>query len=383
MKIGFDAEIFYRQQSGGISLHFGSLITELLKKKHSVSLFCPRCMFADFHRNLYIYSLLGREAISIIYYDSILSLPRLTSSAGIAVFHCTYYSWRPPLQGIPVVRTFHDIAFMRHPLSSNFFVSLFRFLCQTSAFLSCDGVVCVSDFSRSEFQAVFGRLRRFLGFPPAFVQTVRNSSGLEGFSWPDGDQVNLAPRANAVFHLNILYIGLRGGYKNFKNGMAALLKAVSFFQCKDAEVTFRLRVVSKLPLSTQELLQFEQMNIAVECFANVDASALAALYLTSSLLLHPSTYEGFGITVLEAMRLGCPVLAVDIPAIREVAADTIFYSPNGSVDSLALSLKALFLMSSAMFSKSHLASRRASLFSWYQSATALEEFYLRLSAKYC
>jgi phosphatidylinositol alpha-mannosyltransferase len=38
-------------------------------------------------------------------------------------------------------------------------------------------------------------------------------------------------------------------------------------------------------------------------------------------LLLPSTYEGFGFTPLEAMARGCPVLASDIPALREIAGD--------------------------------------------------------------
>ena len=215
---------------------------------------------------------------------------------------------------------------------------------------------------------------------PLFVQTVRNSSGLEGFSRSNSDKGNQFSPSNAVFHLNILYVGLRGGYKNFANGMDALLNVVSCFQFYNAKVTFRLRVVSKLPLAPQELLRFGQMNVEVECLSNVDASALAALYSTSALLLHPSTYEGFGITVLEAMRLGCPVLAVDIPAIREVAGDAIFYSPNGSVNSLVCSLKALLFSPPTMFSKIDLASSRASSFSWQQSASDLEKFYICLLA---
>jgi glycosyltransferase involved in cell wall biosynthesis len=39
----------------------------------------------------------------------------------------------------------------------------------------------------------------------------------------------------------------------------------------------------------------------------------------------PSLYEGFGIPPLEAMTQGCPVLAADIPAVREASGDAALY----------------------------------------------------------
>src|SRR3954469_17112198 len=45
------------------------------------------------------------------------------------------------------------------------------------------------------------------------------------------------------------------------------------------------------------------------------------LYRNATALLLPSRYEGFGLTALEAMARDCPVLASDIPALREVSGD--------------------------------------------------------------
>ncbi len=52
---------------------------------------------------------------------------------------------------------------------------------------------------------------------------------------------------------------------------------------------------------------------------NVSRDDVVALTQSAALLMQPSTYEGFGLPVVEAMAAGCPVVASDIPPLREVA----------------------------------------------------------------
>ena len=51
----------------------------------------------------------------------------------------------------------------------------------------------------------------------------------------------------------------------------------------------------------------------------VNDSLLATGYAGAVALLHLSLAEGFGLTVLEAFACGCPVIATDIPPVREIA----------------------------------------------------------------
>jgi glycosyltransferase involved in cell wall biosynthesis len=46
-------------------------------------------------------------------------------------------------------------------------------------------------------------------------------------------------------------------------------------------------------------------------------------------LLLPSRYEGFAFTPLEAMARGCPVVASDIPAVREISGEGALLVPPG------------------------------------------------------
>ncbi len=63
-----------------------------------------------------------------------------------------------------------------------------------------------------------------------------------------------------------------------------------------------------------------------------DRGILAAVYRRAALVLQPSEAEGFGLPVAEALACGSPILASDIPVLREVAGDAAEYRPVGDVD---------------------------------------------------
>lgn len=48
---------------------------------------------------------------------------------------------------------------------------------------------------------------------------------------------------------------------------------------------------------------------------------LRALYAAATVYVHPSLYEGFGLTLLEAMAADCPVITSNVYSLPEVAGD--------------------------------------------------------------
>lgn len=65
---------------------------------------------------------------------------------------------------------------------------------------------------------------------------------------------------------------------------------------------------------------------------------LSDLYAGARVFAFPSVYEGFGLPVLEAMSASVPVVATDLPAIREVAGDAAALVRVGDADALATAL---------------------------------------------
>ena len=98
---------------------------------------------------------------------------------------------------------------------------------------------------------------------------------------------------------------------------------------------------------------------------------LMALYRHARALIFPSSYEGFGIPPLEALQLGCPVIASDIPPTREVCGDAAHYVPEGDANALAAAMRTALADADLRQTIADKARRRAASFSWARSAALL------------
>lgn len=63
--------------------------------------------------------------------------------------------------------------------------------------------------------------------------------------------------------------------------------------------------------------------------SGISEGELQWCYLNCHLLLAPSSIEGFGLPIVEALLAGCPVVCADIPAFREIGAGHCCYVPFG------------------------------------------------------
>jgi alpha-1,3-rhamnosyl/mannosyltransferase len=88
-------------------------------------------------------------------------------------------------------------------------------------------------------------------------------------------------------------------------------------------------------------------------------------------VVYPSWYEGFGLPVLEALATGVPVVAGDVPALREVAGDTALFAPPASAEALAAGIARLLEASQQTDEARARRRRRARLYSWDDAGRTL------------
>jgi glycosyltransferase involved in cell wall biosynthesis len=92
-----------------------------------------------------------------------------------------------------------------------------------------------------------------------------------------------------------------------------------------------LRVGGALTPEQQRLAGRLNVTDALAQLPFLERPQLSALYRRASVVVLPSDREGFGLPVVEAMACGRPVIASDIPALREVGGAAALYAPPGDV----------------------------------------------------
>ena len=117
----------------------------------------------------------------------------------------------------------------------------------------------------------------------------------------------------------------------------------------------------------------------------VDRSTLAAIYRRSALLLLPSEREGFGLPLVEALSCGTPVVASDIPALREVGAEAVTYCAVGDVDGWSRTIAALLderaERPADWARRREQGIRHADAFSWSTYAGEIAALYARMAGR--
>ena len=157
-------------------------------------------------------------------------------------------------------------------------------------------------------------------------------------------------------------VGNRG---NYKNGPAALRA----FKRVEKPVSVGLVCVG----GNQEVTDEETAIVgtsAVKFVGRIDDRQMRSAYMNARALIYPSTHEGFGIPILEAMACGCPVITGDHPALLEVGGKACISVDPTSIDELA---QAIIEVADERQRRTLAAQgrERAKLFSWERMAASM------------
>ena len=119
----------------------------------------------------------------------------------------------------------------------------------------------------------------------------------------------------------------------------------------------------------------------VRLTGSIPDTELAELYAGAACFVLPSFYEGFGLVLAEAMAVGTPAVASDIPALRELGGDAVRYASPHDAAALARAIAAALdgrEQSQALVAR---ARERVRRYSWDACAEATLEIYRELTAR--
>lgn len=119
----------------------------------------------------------------------------------------------------------------------------------------------------------------------------------------------------------------------------------------------------------------------IDLIENVTDSEVDALYRSATALVLPSLYEGFGFTSLEAMTRGCPVLASDIPSIREISGGGALLLPPDDEAAWVDALRAVATGEEVRAELKSSGLRTASRYRWEKTAREVCEVFISVGSE--
>jgi glycosyltransferase involved in cell wall biosynthesis len=217
-------------------------------------------------------------------------------------------------------------------------------------------VVAVSGFARDE---AVGRL----GGDPDRILVIHSGPGLTRSA--GGDR----PRVDRPY---LLFVGTLTEHKN----VPFLVRAYD-----GAGVDADLVLAGRRTRGHDELVNVireARAGARIRVVDDASDEALDGLYRGALALLHPARYEGFGFTPLEAMTRGCPVLASDIPPLREISGDGALMLPLDDETAWAEGIRRVVSDEALRADLRRRGNQTASRYSWDETARRLCQLFLEL-----
>lgn len=349
MKVGIDiSQIVYK---GGVSYYTKNLVTHLVAAGEMDfvlfgSSFRQRSIFTEFRKSLestnHAFFKIYPLPISLLSFlwNRVHKFPIENLIGRVEVFHSS--DWIQPPSRAFLVTTIHDLSPFRFPqITPSVIVETHKrrlFWVKKEV----NRIIAVSSFTKKE-------LVELLQIDPAKIVVI-----------PEAVEDDLKPSSVSDIRATKRKFGIQGNYllvvgASPRKNLPAVLQA--FAQVKK-HISVKLVIVGR----PDESLKISKDVIVIP---EVSRKELINLYSGASLLIYVSLYEGFGLPILEAMKLACPVVTSNVASMPEVAGDAAVLVDPTSPDQIAKGIETV-LAKPAYWIKKGL--RRVNDFSWQHTA---------------
>ncbi|OFW16804.1 MAG: hypothetical protein A3H29_17760 [Acidobacteria bacterium RIFCSPLOWO2_02_FULL_67_21] len=236
-----------------------------------------------------------------------LTLPGLVRRAQADVLFSPAYTG--PLRcGVPMVLAVHDVSFAAHPEWFARQEGLRRRMLARLSARTAARVITISGFSR-------GEIARHLGIPETKIDVI----------YPAAEPVAV-PRPNDNRENVVLFVGSIFSRRHVPELIDGFARVARQHRNTRLELVGENRTAP--PIDLDAIVSASGVAGQVTLRSYVPEDLLAALYASARAFVFLSDYEGFGLTPLEALAAGIPIVVLDTPVAREVYGEAALYVPR-------------------------------------------------------
>lgn len=352
--------LLYSKFGAGISNYTKNLIDNMIEKNDIDFMLSEEVKEKYSNQNNVKFINNINSSKSRIFYEQIRALKYYK---GYGVIHFPDYA-TPIFSSSKKVATIHDMAFFTvGDCYTKGQVETKKFLLDRTI-KSADKLICISNFTYTELKKYYPNLNQ------EKVEIIHN-----GFNKPlkKYEEASLAK-----FKLEceyILFVGTISPSKNLIN----LIEA--FREVKNFRKDIKLAIVGKNGWKFENIYKtVEKLNLINDVIFTgyVTNDELETLYKKSMFVVYPSIYEGFGLPPLEALSRNKPVLASNIPVLKEILGESAFYCDPYNKENIAEQILNLIKNREYRMSKCELGLKTVDLYSWEKCANKTYNVYKSL-----
>lgn len=294
------------------------------------------------------------------------ALPGVLSGRPEPLFHALGNFNLPlaPVPGKRFVLTVHDLIPELFPDTVSLaYRTQFRWWLSRSLHVA-DQVICVSHATATDLARLHPESRT----PVTVVH-----HGADHARVPSDPALDTWLRGLALPEQFILYAGALDARKN----VGLVLDALEQLRRAGRSVTLALigqRWFGSSPLE-ERIERMRGEGFDLRPLGHQPEGRLYRLMQAATAFVFPSRYEGFGLPPLEAMQLGTPAIVARTGALPEVCGDAAMAVPEDAPEALAAAIARLLDDPAERKWRSEAGKRRASAFTWAQTATATRAVY--------
>lgn len=219
---------------------------------------------------------------------------------------------------------------------------------------------------------------KYLKYPEDKIDVIYLAAANQVKIITDKTKLNNLTKKYNLPHEFILYVGDVNYNKNLLGLVNAcrLAKTSLVIVGKQAvEKDFDVDNIENQPLI--ELNKITRGSRDVFKLGFVDEEDLSGLYSLASVYCQPSFYEGFGLSILEAMACGCPVVTSNLSSLPEVAGEAALQINPYRVDEISQSIKKILNEEAIRNRLIKLGYQQAKKFNWSTTAKKTTESYFK------